>query len=144
MGAALLMPRRVYAEVGGWDESYTFGGEDIDLCAASAGRREVVYHPDVAVTHFGRVSTRQRPGWAAAQTLIGVTHSLRRTGTPAWQLSAYKALYLLDVPFRVVELLARYAWGRVRGRGKPATRAWLDLCGLAWLVGRGLGAFWRA
>lgn len=144
LGAALLMPRRVFTEVGGWDESYTFGGEDIEFCARVGRCREVVYHPAVAVTHYGRVSTRQRPGWAGAQTLIGVTRSLRRTGTPAWQLAAYKALVLLDAPLRAAELMARYAWGRLRGRERAATRAWLDLCGLAWLAGRGLGGFWRA
>ena len=31
MGAAVLLPRDAFAEVGGWDEGYAFGGEDIDL-----------------------------------------------------------------------------------------------------------------
>src|SRR5262249_13492414 len=52
MGAALLMPRRVYRQVGGWDERYTFGGEDIDLCARVTRAFDVVHHPGVTITHL--------------------------------------------------------------------------------------------
>ncbi len=142
MGAALLMPRPVYRAVGGWDESYVFGGEDIDLCARVARRFDVVYHPDVEITHFGRVSSRQRPGWASAQTVIGITHSLRQAGASPWQLAAYKLAFTLDLPVRGLVLAGRYLWGRLRGRGQG--RVWQDLCGLAWFVRHGLGAFWRA
>ena len=31
MGAAVLMPRRVYEECGGWDEGFRFGVEDVEL-----------------------------------------------------------------------------------------------------------------
>src|SRR5262249_59556818 len=64
MGAALFMPRRVFRECGPWDEGYTFGGEDIDLCARVGRRHGVVYHPDVEFTHYGRVSNRQRIRYA--------------------------------------------------------------------------------
>jgi N-acetylglucosaminyl-diphospho-decaprenol L-rhamnosyltransferase len=57
MGAALLVRRKVFAELGPWDEGYTFGGEDIDLCTRIGAKYPVVYHPDVEVTHYGRVST---------------------------------------------------------------------------------------
>jgi GT2 family glycosyltransferase len=144
LGAALLMPRAVYRQVGGWDEGFAFGGEDIDLCARVGARFEVVYHPAVEVTHFGRASSRRHAGWSGGQTLIGVTRSLRRTGTTWWALAGYKLAYLLDLPLRGLFLSGRIVWSRLRGQARQAERAWLDLCGLGWFVRHGLGAFWRA
>lgn len=51
-GAALMLPRRVFDEVGGWDAGYFMFNEDVDLCrrVRSAGYR-IVYKPDVALYH---------------------------------------------------------------------------------------------
>ena len=144
MGAALLMPRSVYRQVGGWDESYSFGGEDIDLCARVARRFEVIYHPGVEITHFGRASSRLLAGWTGAQTLIGITRSLRQTGASSWALAGYKLAYTLDLPLRGLFLTGRLAWGLLRGQSRLAKRTWLDLLGLGWFVRHGLAAFWRA
>lgn len=144
MGAAMLMPRQAYEAIGGWDESYTFGGEDIDLCARVSRDFEVIYHPAVEITHFGRASSRQRPGWATGQTLIGITRSLRATGTPGWTMTAYKMLYTLDLPLRAMGLVSRFLWCKLRNRQRQARRAWLDLCGIGWFVRHGLRAFWSA
>jgi GT2 family glycosyltransferase len=144
MGAALLMPRALCHAVGGWDERYTFGGEDIDLCVRVARRAHVVYHPEVEIIHFGRVSSRQRAGWASGQTLIGITRSLRQMGTSRWTLAGYKLACTLDVPLRGLFLAGRYLWSQLRGQARQAERSWLDLCGLAWFVRHGLAAFWRA
>lgn len=144
MGAALLMPRHVYEAVGGWDESYVFGGEDVDLCARVGRRFAVIHHPAEEIVHFGRAATRQRGSWATGHSFIGITHSLRVTGTPGWAMAAYKVLTTLDLPLRSAEFGARYLWGRLRGRAKQSERAWAELCGLAWFVRHGLAAFWRA
>src|SRR5262249_40398287 len=61
LGAALLMPRRVWREVGGWDERYQFGGEDIDLCLRVGRRYQVAQDAETSIIHLGRVATRQRP-----------------------------------------------------------------------------------
>lgn len=144
MGAALLMPRRLWRRVGGWDEAYAFGGEDIDLCARVAGqRRAVVYHPAVEITHLGRVSSRQRTGFVHASTVIGITRSLRRSGTGPWPLFAYKLAFTLDLPFRALALLGQLVQARLRGRTEAAERAQQDLVGLAYLVRHSMGAFWR-
>lgn len=144
MGAALLISRRAFREVGGWDEGYTFGGEDIDLCHRVGQRRAVVYHPAVTVVHHGRVSSRRHAGYAHTHTLIGLARSLRRTGTRAAALWAYKAAFTLDLPLRAGLVAARWAWAKLRGREATARRAGLDLAGMAHFVRRGLGAFWRA
>jgi hypothetical protein len=94
--------------------------------------------------HYGRAATRQRGGWAASHSLVGITRSLRVTGTGPAALSAYKLLTTLDLPLRAAEAVGRYLWCRLRGRARQAERSWADLCGLAWFVRHGLPAFWRA
>jgi hypothetical protein len=56
-GAALMLPRRVFDEVGGWDPGYFMFNEDVDLCRRvhDAGLR-VVYQPTVVVRHTIGVS----------------------------------------------------------------------------------------
>jgi GT2 family glycosyltransferase len=144
MGAALLMPRRVYRAVGGWDESYSFGGEDVDLCARTRRHFDVVYHPAIEITHFGRVSSRQRIGFVHSSTVIGITQSLRILGTPGWAITAYKLLLTLDAPLQWALAGARYLWARLRGRPTGAQRALLEMRGVGYFLLRGLPAFWRA
>jgi GT2 family glycosyltransferase len=144
MGAALLMPRSVYRTVGGWDEGYTFGGEDIDLCVRVSRCFDVLYYPTVEITHFGRAGSRQRIGFVHAQTIIGITHSLRRTGTSQLALTAYKLGFTLDAPLQWLLATARYAWARLRGRQATAQRALLEMCGVGYFLLRGLPGFWRA
>jgi GT2 family glycosyltransferase len=144
MGAALLMPRRVFRAVGGWDESFTFGGEDIDLCSRVSRRFDVIYHPAVEITHFGRASSRQRIGFAHSHTVIGITHSLRCAGTSRLALAAYKLAFTLDAPLQWGLAAARYVLARLRGRRATAQRALLEMRGVGYFVCRGLPAFWRA
>ncbi len=56
-GAALMLPRRVFDAVGGWDPGYFMFNEDVDLCRRvhDAGLR-VVYQPAVVVRHTIGVS----------------------------------------------------------------------------------------
>jgi len=51
-GAALMFPRRVFDELGGWDPGFFLFNEDVDFCrrAHDAGYR-VVYDPDAVVFH---------------------------------------------------------------------------------------------
>lgn len=52
-GACLLMPRTVFAEVGGFDEGFVLAFNDVDLCLAvlKAGYR-VVWTPDAELYHL--------------------------------------------------------------------------------------------
>src|SRR5262249_49189487 len=56
-GAALMIRRDQFLELGGWDEAFSFGGEDLDLCFRANMRGNVVYLPQVEITHYGREST---------------------------------------------------------------------------------------
>jgi GT2 family glycosyltransferase len=60
-GSYMLMPRPVFAELGGWDEDYFFYGEDIDFCyrIRQAGY-QIVYYPHVGVLHYKGASSGLR------------------------------------------------------------------------------------
>jgi GT2 family glycosyltransferase len=51
-GACLAMPRAVFEEVGGFDEAFVNGCEDVDLCfKVRASGRTIVYRGDLTVEH---------------------------------------------------------------------------------------------
>lgn len=60
-GSYMLMPRALVEELGGWDETYFFYGEDIDFCyrIRQAGR-QIVYYPHVTVLHYKGASSGLR------------------------------------------------------------------------------------
>jgi len=144
MGAAMFLPREAFAECGGWDEAFTFGGEDMELSLRVGLRRPVVYHPQVEITHFGRVSTRQHIGFASTHMAVGFARYLRKSGCSAAGLLAYKAVVSLDAPVQFLAKGAEYVWRRLRGRRGKAAKTLLALRGLGHFLVHGLGPFWRA
>jgi GT2 family glycosyltransferase len=57
----MMMPRDLIDALGGWDETYFFYGEDIDLCYRihEAGY-EIIYYPHVEVLHYKGASSGLR------------------------------------------------------------------------------------
>lgn len=52
-GAFMLMPRKVFEEVGGFDERYFLFMEDFDLCRKVwAAGYKVIYNPDFSAVHY--------------------------------------------------------------------------------------------
>ena len=61
-GALMLMPRVLFAHVGGFDEGYRLHAEDLDLCrCARESGATVACANDVQVVHVRGVSSRSRP-----------------------------------------------------------------------------------
>ena len=61
-GALMLMPRALFARIGGFDEGYRLHAEDLDLCRrARAAGAFVAVANDVRVLHVRGVSSRSRP-----------------------------------------------------------------------------------
>ena len=60
-GSFLMMPMSLFNKIGGWDESYFFYGEDIDLCFRihQAGKK-IIYYPKVTVLHYKGASSGLR------------------------------------------------------------------------------------
>jgi GT2 family glycosyltransferase len=60
-GSFMMMPHHLVDELGGWDETYFFYGEDIDLCYRiyEAGY-DIIYYPHVEVLHYKGASSGLR------------------------------------------------------------------------------------
>lgn len=94
-GACMLVRRRAFEEIGGWDEGYFLHCEDLDLCMRfkQAGKL-VLFVPDVSVTHVQGVSSRGRPLfvlWHKHRGMWRYFDKFQRGSSPAW-LSALVAL----------------------------------------------------
>jgi GT2 family glycosyltransferase len=60
-GSFMMMPRALFDELGGWDETYFFYGEDIDFCyRINQAGYEIVYYPHVTVLHYKGASSGLR------------------------------------------------------------------------------------
>ena len=60
-GSYMLMPRALDRQLGGWDETYFFYGEDIDYCyRINEAGYEIVYYPLVEVVHYKGASSGLR------------------------------------------------------------------------------------
>jgi N-acetylglucosaminyl-diphospho-decaprenol L-rhamnosyltransferase len=144
MGAAVLLPREVFFEIGRWDEGYHFGGEDIDLSLRVNRRGPVVYLPSVEITHHGRVSSRQNITFTEPNVAIGYARYLRAAGTRPACLALYKLVVTCDAPVQIIAKCAQLAWRSVRRQSAKADKSALALRGLWSFLTRGLVRFWQA
>jgi GT2 family glycosyltransferase len=144
MGAALMVRREVFFDCGRWDEAFTFGGEDIDLSDRVNRSHDVVYHPDVAITHYGRVSTRLNIEYSSPNVAIGFARYLRKSGTFWPALLFYKLILTLDAPLHMTLKLLEGTYRKMRGRRSEADKSFLVARGLWYFLSRGLVPFWRA
>lgn len=144
MGAAVMLPRQVFFEVGQWDEGYGFGGEDIDLSLRVNRRRPVVYLPAVEITHHGRVSSRQNIAFTEPNVAIGYARYLRAAGTRPSSLALYKAVVTCDAPVQIIAKCVQVLWRRSRRQTAKADKSALAVRGLWSFLTSGLGRFWRA
>lgn len=144
MGAAMFMPRAAFRECGGWDESYTFGVEDLDLSTRVGQRHRLIYHPEVEIIHYGRVSSRQHIGFVSSHMAIGFVRYLRATGTPWPALVGYKLVVTFDAPIQLLGKAVQYLWRSGRRQRDKAEKSLLALRGLRHFLTSGLAPFWRA
>lgn len=143
MGAAVLIPRRVFMECGGWDEDYTFGGEDFDLSQRIGAQRSLLYCPEVAVIHHGRSSTKANVAYSAPNVAIGFARYLRKSGSSRLGMLCYKLLITLDAPVQMLEKGLQFLWRRALGKRPQALKSWQRVREGWYFLTRGLGAFWK-
>jgi N-acetylglucosaminyl-diphospho-decaprenol L-rhamnosyltransferase len=115
-GAALMVPRALFGELGGFDAGYFMYFEDMDLCRriGLAGRR-IRYEPACSLTHFKGGSARGESGkisleYRRSQLLFYMKHGKRAETLCIRLYLAFKygALFLL-IPGR------RKCAGRILG-----------------------------
>lgn len=102
-GAAFMMSRKSFDQVGGFDENYFLHVEDIDLCRrVKLAGGEVYVLPEANIVHHGATSN--------ASTLTVERHKLESFIRYFWNYSDAvwaKFLCLFAVPFLAVAILGR-------------------------------------
>ena len=82
----MLLRRKAFAEVGGFDDGYFMYFEDLDLCRrlAEAGWSSV-YVPSAVITHVGGAATRHaKPAMLRAHHRSAYRYLARQYAGPRW------------------------------------------------------------
>ncbi len=93
-GSATLIRRKLFEEIGGFDERFFLFAEDLDLCrraASTPGQFEVWYTPSLRLTHHKGKCSEARPAFVRqhfynAMALYYQKHYARGLGLLAWPL----------------------------------------------------------
>lgn len=142
-GAAVMVRASAFRTVGGWDERFTFGGEDIDLGLRLRQHGALIYDADAAIVHHGGAATRTTPGYPYRGMQCSRAVYLRLRGSPAIS-RIYKLLYTLDTPVRMATSCAVIAIATVLGKTRRRRAHWMHLKADADFLLRGLPAFLRS
>ncbi len=127
MGAALFTNRKKFLSWGGWDEDFTFGGEDLELSTRIGSQAPLVYWPEVEIVHHGRVSTRRHIAFASTQIAVGMLRYLRKSGVAPWKLWIYKLAIILDTPILILAKTVEFIWRLIRNRREKARKSLLGV-----------------
>jgi GT2 family glycosyltransferase len=144
MGAAMFLSRGRFFDCGAWDEDFTFGGEDLDLSLRVQRLGGLIYYPEVEITHYGRVSTRQHIGYVSENMAIGFVRYLRKCGYSRSAVFTYKLVVTLDAPVQWLCKGLQYLWRRLKGPRDKAKKSLLACHGAGHFLTRGLTSFWKA
>ena len=94
-GALMVLPRALFARVGGFDARYRLHAEDLDLCRrVRAAGAVVAVANDVVVRHVRGVSSRARPMFVEWHKHRGLWRYFRKFEAPRRGLATRAAVFL--------------------------------------------------
>ena len=141
--AALMIRREQFEKCGGFDEGFTFGVEDVDLCRRLSRFGTIRYVPEAEIEHLGRVSSRANRGFVYRNYECGWARYLSKHHG-RWAARLYKTLVTIDPPVRVLALTIQYAIHRALSRREKSERSLDRLKATVSFAFTGLPAFWNS
>jgi hypothetical protein len=97
LGAAVMIKKSLYEEIGGLDENYFFYNDDVDLCKTLLKKGYAIYYvPTTALTHIGGVATKTRKIGSLIEGYRGGLY-LCKKHYGSFIYSIYRVLVLFDV-----------------------------------------------
>lgn len=113
MGAALMIRRSLFEQLHGFDERFFLYYEDVDISArVQALGLQSYYLKDACVTHAGRISSSQDPGFSLALHIRSrLTYAGLHFGRP-YRFVLFLVCALIEFPARLLQaMLGRSAVG---------------------------------
>jgi GT2 family glycosyltransferase len=120
--AALVIRREQFNAIGGFDEGFGFGVEDVDLCRRLAEFGSIYYLPEAEIEHLGRVSSRANRGFVYLNYECGWARYLGKHHGKGKTL-LYKFLVTLDIPLRIIGLAIQWPLQRIFADREKADRS---------------------
>jgi GT2 family glycosyltransferase len=105
-GSFLMIPTKLFKQVGMWDEEYFHGGEDIDLCyKINEAGYKIIYYPKVSTLHLRGASSgiRKENIHSTASTKANKI-KIAKASARAWRIF-YDKYYRNKYPFLVTSLV---------------------------------------
>jgi hypothetical protein len=141
--AALIIRRGSFDRIGGFDEGFGFGVEDVDLCRRLKPLGKIYYLPSAEIEHLGRVSSHANRGFVYRNYECGWARYLaKHHGHGAAVM--YKILVTLDMPIRLTVLVIQFAMQSLTGRREKSARTRERLGAAGDFAVSGLPGFWRS
>ena len=105
-GSYMMMPTKLFRQIGMWDETYFFYGEDIDLCyRINQAGYKIIYYPKVSTLHLRGASSGLRK--ENAKTAVSSKENrikVAKSSTDAWRIF-YKKFYKTKYPFFITTIV---------------------------------------
>jgi GT2 family glycosyltransferase len=118
-GAALMIPRGAFDAAGGWDEGFTFGLEDVDLCARLARQGPLTYLPQATITHRVGVASSSNMAYRNRCFEFGYARYLAKHGRTRLAAPLYKLVVTVDQLLRPLAFIAfAIKWLDYKRRGR--------------------------
>lgn len=98
-GSFLMMPTKLFKDIGMWDETYFFYGEDIDLCyRVNQAGYKIIYYPKVSTLHLrGATSGLRKENAKEAVSAKANKIKVAKSSAEAWKIF-YKKFYSKRYP----------------------------------------------
>jgi len=99
-GSYIMLSKKLFDKIGGWDESYFFYGEDIDLCyRIRQTGKQIIYYPKVTTIHYkGASSGLRKESKKIARPPKSTRIKVAKSSTEAMKIF-YKKFYRQRYPF---------------------------------------------
>ena len=116
-GAALMVKRRAFAQVGGFSSAYFMYAEEVDLCHALRHTGwKIVHCADAEITHFGGQATKKcEDGFVDTAMRDSVFYFLLQTRGRIYA-RLYRLGMLVSAAFRLIALTVIFPFSVTLGR----------------------------